>query len=388
MKIGIYHPFGELVENYSLSNVVIEQMQMVIENGHECHFLTATWFKGGAPEGVIIHPILDNKNKDNLASALDPIISTLDAVLTHDVAYLGSYQVHADAIRVLSERYPKVKWFHWCHSAPNPGEKKKPIPNSTYIGMNYTDLQLLADQFQVPIGSCRVVYNSVTSDNFFGWHPFTKQIVDKHKLMDCDILVVYPLDSGRFEAKGGFKIIKLIKALQNQKILDHPCNAKVVFVNAAANDKARTEMVEGWGKQFNQYAIFTSLEDKQYAVYAPRRVVRELMQLGNLFPLFSISEGCSLTFLEAALCGNLVMINEDFPPMTEFANVDEAYRVKVSSTRQTTNYNPNEESYYNDLARMLVAHFEKDKAHRLKRKVIQRFNRAWIWVNMLEPLLK
>jgi len=169
-----------------------------------------------------------------------------------------------------------------------------------------------------------------------------------------------------------------------KKIRERGKNAKVVFVNASANDERRREPVRALA---GEYAIFTSLEDNRYEVSVPRRVVRELMEIANLFPLLSISEGCSLTLLEAGLTKQLVVLNEDFPPMREFGEIDHVLYMKTSSTRAKTSYSPDEESYYRDWAGIIISEMEKNKALRFNRKVLRRFNREWIWRNQLEPLL-
>ncbi|GAG77932.1 unnamed protein product, partial [marine sediment metagenome] len=280
MKIGIYHPFNDLPDNYSLSHVVREQMYMIMENGHDCTFFCSTGFKDVVPEGVEVLDILPRGGKaEEIVGVVGSHLDAFDYIFTHDVVYISSYKNHDAAIRILIETHPNIKWLHWSHSAPNPSDPRKPMKNSTYIGLNQWDMPRLAEQFGIPEGACRLVYNSVSSDLFNEWHPFTKQIVDKHSLLDCDILMIQPLDTGRFDSKGGHHVIKLVEKLRERRL-----NAKVVFINAAANDEGRRKQVDGWVKDKEDYVVFTSLEDKKYEVVVPRRVVRELMQVGNVFP--------------------------------------------------------------------------------------------------------
>ena len=378
MNVAIFHPFTNFADNYSLSHVVQEQMMALVENGVDVCFITHKAFKEKTPEGVDVLAIL-TPNREEVYEGVKFFMEDFDYVLTHDVVYIDSYKEYDMAIRRLAKEFPDVKWLHWIHSAPRPTEKRKPIPNSTYIGMNYTDLHLLAEQLQVPVAHCRVIYNPVSPDVFFEWHQFTRQLVKKHDLLDCDVLVVYPLDTGRFASKGGHKIMKLI-----EKMRQKGKNAKVVFVNAAANEEGRRRLVESLA---TDYAIFTSFEDKKYEVVVPRRVVRELMQIANVFPLLSDSEGCSLTMIEAGLSGLLVILNEDFPPMREFGEIDHVFYMKTGSTRCTTEYE-NEDAYYSDWANNVISELENNKALRFKRKMLNRFNRQFIWKNQLEPLLK
>jgi hypothetical protein len=247
--------------------------------------------------------------------------------------------------------------------------------------MNYADLLLLAEQFQVPVARCRVVYNPRSPDVFWGWHKETAEFVNKHELLDVDILLYYPFDTGRFDAKGGGDIIELTNALNRNNV-----KAKTVFINAAANQEQRRKWVEGWAKR-SPHIIFTSQSMPQWEVTCPNWFVREIGSISDALPLFSRSEGCSLIMLECGLMGNIFMLNEDFPPMMEFANHDEAIYVKLSSDRQTTNYNPNKQAYLNDVARRLIHEMEINKSARFRRKILKRFNRKWIWNNQLKPLI-
>jgi len=379
MKVGIYHPFNDFPDNYSLTHVVREQMLMLTENGYECHFITRRGFHGECPDGVIVHDVLP---QEDIVESAEPVIEGLDCVFTHDVVYLSVYRKHADAIRVFIERYPDIKWFHWSHSAPNPDDKREPMPNSTYIGLNMWDLPRLAEQYGVPEARCRLVYNSVSPDVFEDWHPFTKQLVDNHNLLDCDLLFVFPFDTGRWKAKGGPKVIKLVKKLRERGL-----NAKVVFINAAANDDGRRTLVDTIYNKNREYVVFTSMEDKKYEVCVPRRVVSELMGVGNVFPLLSRSEGCSLSMLEAGLKGMIVILNEDFPPFKEFGRQDLVFWMKVSSDRSTTNYHEGENKYFEDCAQNLHALYEQHTSLRFKNRIQKRFNRKWVWENQLGPLL-
>jgi len=380
MKIGIYHPFTHLPDNYSLSYVVVEQMMMILEEGWECHFWTHKNFKGTVPEGVIIHAVLPSGEKEEIKKAITGVCE-MDAVLTHDVAYIDSYKHHAEAIREIAEANPKIKWLHWVHSAPKPSEKKRALPNSVYIGMNYTDLMLLAEQFQIPVAKCRVVYNARSPDVFWGWHEETKQFVDKHGLLDVDILFYYPFDTGRFTAKGGENIIAFTDALNKNGVV-----AKTVMINAAANHVDRRKWVDGWSK-LSENVIFTSISMPQWEVVCPSWFIREIGSISDGLPLFSRSEGCSLIMLEAGLMGNILMLNEDFRPILEFADMDEAIYFKLSSDRQTTTYNPSKEAYLDDMAKRFIAEVKSNKAVRFRRKVLKRFNRKWIWEQQLKPLL-
>ncbi len=384
MRIGIFHPFGDLPDNYSLSSIVVEQMRMVLEAGHQCDFITAKRFKAQAPEGVNVRAILENNVEKTLENFNNDY--AYDVIFTHDVMYLTVYQEYEQVVRKLAELNPKIKWFHWSHSAPNINDKHQPVPNSWYVGLNRTDLPLLARQYGVPEARCVVIYNPVTPMDFFDFHPFTRWLVDKFNLLDLDVLMVLPFDTGRLEAKGAHKVAKLIKFMR-----DSGKKAALVCVNAAANTVDRRELVKRHHNPSEGIIYMSAVCEEagypKFEVFAPRQVVRDLLQISNVFALLSMSEGCSLIMLEAALTKNLVVLNEDFPPLREFGEIDHVYYMKTCSNRVNTNYNPNEDSYYRDWAKTLLEEVEKNRIIKFNRKVVNTFNRKYIWSNQIEPLL-
>jgi hypothetical protein len=380
MKVAVYHPFQQMPDYYSLSHDIKEQLLMLVEHGVEAHLVVSHYFKAQdeIPQDVIIHAVLHGDGPQ-IYQIAEPILKDMNVVITHDVVYLHTYERHDQALRLIADQHPNIRWIHTIHSAPNLNDKKKPFPNSLYISQNRTDVPLVAQQYQVPEAYVRVVYIPVSADQFFDWHPFTKQLVEKHDLLNCDVLIVFPLDTGRFQAKGGYKIIKLVEKMRAEKK-----NAKVVFINAAAKKEERDLLVKGLQ---NEYTIFTSLENPQYVEEVPNRVVRELMQIANVFPFLSISETCGRVMVEAALTKNLVILNEDWPPMREFGEVDHVLYMKTSSTRCQTTYNPSEDHYYTEWAKTIINQVDSNKPLKFQRKVLRCFDRDWIWKNQLEPLL-
>jgi hypothetical protein len=384
LKVAIYHPFQQMPDYYSLSHDIKEQLLMLTEHNVEAHLVVSHYFKAQSeiPPKVVIHAVLHGESPE-IYKIVEPILKDMDAIITHDVVYLRTYEKHDVALRQVAKEHPTIKWLHTIHSAPNLNDKKQPFPNSLYISQNRTDVPLVAQQFQVPEAYVQVVYIPVSTDQFFDWHPFTKELVDKHDLLNCDVLAVFPLDTGRFQAKGGYKLIKLIEKIRAEKK-----NAKVVFVNAAAKKEERTRLVQGLQ---NEYTIFTSLENPNYVDVVPNRVVRELMQISNVFPFLSISETCGRVMVEAALTKNLVILNEDCPPMKEFGDFDNVLYMKTGSTRCYTKYGEgkpeDEDAYYRGWAQIVINEIEHNKTLRFNKRVLKLFNREWIWKNQLEPLL-
>jgi hypothetical protein len=217
-----------------------------------------------------------------------------------------------------------------------------------------------------------------------------------------------------------------------EKLREKGKNAKVVFCNGAANSDSRRNVAR---KNSSEYAIFTSLWEETKWVYeneefhvnqdsilhyetdldkfitytvgqdepdpklipqhplengVPPQVVKDLLMISNIFFQPSLSEGCSLTMIEAAITKNLLILNEDFPPSKEFGEDGVLYAKfdwQWFGKNKTINYHPNIGNYYNDWANIIIDHVENNPVLKTHRKYINQFNQDWIFKNQLEPLL-
>jgi len=131
--------------------------------------------------------------------------------------------------------------------------------------------------------------------------------------------------------------------------------------------------------------IFMSEYNKKYEHGVPRETVRNLLMLSNLFIQASTTETYSLIAQEAAICKNLVVLNEDFAPMRTIYGPDALYR-KFSSVLINTTYE-NEYGAYFDMARYLDYYLSHDKAVALGTKLRQTRNLDYIFTNQFEKLL-
>ena len=130
--------------------------------------------------------------------------------------------------------------------------------------------------------------------------------------------------------------------------------------------------------------VFTSLEGQEYELGVPHSAVRDLFMLSNLFIFPTLSENCPLILLEAALSKCLLVLNEDFPPLKTFFGKDALY-FKFSSLLNQTEY-PNEDSYFSDVAKIIIAELNKNRPLNAFNQLKQRFNYDIIFKSQLEPL--
>ena len=119
------------------------------------------------------------------------------------------------------------------------------------------------------------------------------------------------------------------------------------------------------------------------------------MQISTVYIHPSRSETYSLTAQEAAICGAILVLNFDFPPMRDIYG-DEPMYVKFGSnidamTGQdgdtTVNYHPDVDAYCRTVAHQLTAQLEANSALKLKTRLRRTRNLDYVFREHLEPLL-
>lgn len=235
----------------------------------------------------------------------------------------------------------------------------------------------------------KVVYNSIDPRIFWNLHPLTNSLIDKYDILSADYIDIYPLSTTRMvDGKQIKVVIEIMAALKK-------LGKKVCFiaVNAHANDRREKQVIaevisfaSERGLGANEM-IFTSLEDApKYELGVPREVVSQLFMLSNLFIFPSVSENCSLVLLEAALCKNLLILNDNgFLPFREFAKENALY-FDFGSLVSEVKYN-NRERFMEDVAKIINSEMGCNKALKASAEIRRNFNYEKNFVEMIEPLI-
>lgn len=267
IQIGILTTFYEFKKSYSLTSVVENQLRSLVRYGYKPVLFVHDNFKDDeqVPEGVEIRKVIPrfhlidyqvgdvlhedfNKQVQVIKSALEEHLQDIDIALTHDWIFQGWFLIYNVAMRK-AEPNLKCKWLHWMHSAPSPRPRElvvphdcrfKMMPKSKMIYMNKQDALRLAEMYAGELDDVRVIYNPTDPRTFWDCHPATKQIIEEYKLLDADIVDVYPISMTRAVAgKGLDKLIWLMG-----KIKKNGKSVKLVVCNAHANGKSEKDMVE------------------------------------------------------------------------------------------------------------------------------------------------
>lgn len=419
MKIGVATTFLDLKPSYSLATVVTNQLKALVDHGYETVLLALPPFDAtGVPEGVEIRRVIpqiylepyggrDPKKIDQqdvsrdievIFHAMEQHMTDLDVIITHDWMLVDTFAPYAAALQLVpqSEILSKKKWLHWIHSHPAryeyfeyPWSAQFEIPaGHKIVYLNNADIISVAERYQGTLDDVRVVHNPTDPRTFFNLHPLTKIMIDGLGLLDADIMQVYPVSTPRMvENKQVDKIIRLLSHLKGlgKKV-------KLVVCNAHANGEKEKQLIReiidyGWKLGLTKdELIFTSLINvPEWEHGVPHDVVRDLFLISNLFIFPTTSENCPLILLEAAAAKNLLVLNDDFPPLKEFFGSDALY-FKFGSVRVKTQY-LDENQYYQDMAKIIASELGKNRNLKSFTTLKQKFNYDYIFTNEFEPIL-
>jgi glycosyltransferase involved in cell wall biosynthesis len=290
-----------------------------------------------------------------------------------------------------------LKFYHWMHSGASlrPAQLEEPVsflytvpPQSQIVYMNRLDVVRTAEMYGLFPKDIRVVHNPIDYRNFPNIHPVVKQIINECKLYEADVVAVYPLSTTRMGA-GGKQLEKALKVMAFIK--KQGKSVRYIIPNAHANAQREKDAIEHMYQLAESYGltrqelIFTSLLGKNWEVGVPHEVVVQLFQLSDLFIFPSVSENCPLILLEAALTKNLLVLNEDFSPMKDFVGPHALY-FKFDSINTVTTHPRGEDSYYQDVAKIIIAELNSNRMYQSAIEIRKHFNLDYIFKQELEPL--
>ena len=228
MKVAILTMFSGLATTYSLVNVVADQIKMLLEAGIElkilvcetcsdeerwgvfldprlewvkitntCNGAPIVWHDYSAPTGVVHEGFY--KEAEQIAGDYIRYLQDVDVCIMHDILYQGWHLVHNVAIRQAQKSLPNVRFLAFTHSLPVNRPKKleepfsarfTPMPNTQFVYPSHSGIEALARQYDVPQGSCAVVYNSLPLLEMLSKD--AQRVANSIDLLNADVLAVYP----------------------------------------------------------------------------------------------------------------------------------------------------------------------------------------------------
>jgi glycosyltransferase involved in cell wall biosynthesis len=423
-RVAVITTFADVFEAFSLCEVVRMQIKSLLGAGY---YTTLVACDGFRPEGMFAHPLLRHgllpryhlerdeqvverpeefrANVDAIKARLAPILDEVDVAITHDIVYLTHHLAYNQACRELGAERPQLRWLHWIHSAPAlhcslPDDdarsaRFKPFPGSLLVYPNAYDVARLGRQYAVGQECIRVVPHPLDYEETFDFHAVTRALMRAYDLYSPAILGVYPLrlDRGKQPEKAVRLFAELKAAGQSVRLIVasfHSTGDRFVGFREELRDEAlRLGLADDEVVFTSRLDTLPGIDDEamaRYRVELPRKVVMDLFHLTNVYVHPSASETYSLVCQEAAACGNVLFLNDDFPPMRDLHGADALY-VKFCSTLFRTSYQPSEMAYYRDVAREIVHVLQTERAVRQKTRLRRTRNLGTVFRDHFEPLL-
>jgi glycosyltransferase involved in cell wall biosynthesis len=416
-RIAILTNFLSYDKKYSLCNVAAEQVRMLKRNNYPVIAIVNDGFKPEDPYTEDILKFIPNvrcyneikrddtweKDCNDIADKLAVILKDVDTVFSHDLVYQPAYFKLNIAARKVAEKLPNIQWLHWIHSSTTPAllhtsqdylnTVKTRFPHSFVIYPNSFEIPRVARNLGYEEDQIKVVHHTTEPAEFFEFHPITKKLVIDKNMYSADVIGCYPIRLDR--GKQPEKVIKIFKAIKD---MGRTIRLIICDFHSTGGDKVvyrrdLKEMAIHIGLTPSELT-FTSDISAECSLGVPHTVVRDLMLISNLFIMPSRSETYSLIAQEAALCGNLLVLNYDFPPMRSIYGAAPLY-AKFSSNidigtgmdgNTETKYSPNFEAYAHDQAMRICYHLEHDRSLALRTMIRKYRNNQAVFKNMIEPL--
>lgn len=423
-RVAILSTFTSVDEAYSLIGVVQNQIRMLVGGGYQPMVIAKEGFH---PEQTFALPevkmeyipnftgsnyigeAVDESFKadvERIKNRLLQLLKDIDVVLTHDLIYQPeSLKLNFAARQAIAEGLQHVRWLHWVHSATSPQQIGKELmqkdnyfqtvsqrfPNSFVVFPNSYSIPRVARNFGFEEDQVKVVHHPTNLPSFCKWDPLVTKLVMDKNMLSADVIAVYParLDRGK-------QIDVVMKIMAQLKKLD--MTVRVIFADfhSTGGDKVTyredvKRMAVDWG--LNDFDLtFTSEFHEAWRTSVPSKVIHDLFELSNVFILPSRSETYSLVAQEAALLGNLLVLNHDFAPFRDIYGKHAIYKQFSANIGFdgldgdiTTTYG-DEKAYYHDVAMRIKYELLNNMA--LAQQVHLRKERSpmYVFKNELEPL--
>lgn len=263
------------------------------------------------------------------------------------------------------------------------------MANSVYVTANEGMRSTFAIMLDAPKTLVKCVYHAADAETFYGFHPVTIELLKRHDLFSPDVVCVWPVRFDQPRAKNLERAIYFIG--QMNKI----GSAKLVFANSWSKDREPLianlrRTAEQWGLS-KENLIFTSELGKKYVDGVPRQVVHNLFEIGNLFVNPSQCETFGLIKLEAALCKNYLVLNEDLEVDRELMGDTTDYigfGSHCNMKKVKRKYEPDEKTFLLEQAQRVYNEIISCKPLVAHKHALRHFSEKHIWKTQFKTLIE
>jgi glycosyltransferase involved in cell wall biosynthesis len=400
-RIGVLTNFNGADSAFSLVNVVGTQLQMLMDGGYTPVLFVASAFNGdGFWNGsrFEVRKVAPSDG-DSLAilDALRQMTTDIDVMLCHDITFLSQNSQWAIAVRELAKERPHLAWLHWQHSRGGHAPVE-PMERSWYCYPNMGDLEHVAQINNAALDRVRYIPHPLDF-GYLGWPELALRIAEDYQFPFVDVSGVLPARLDRQK--------QIEKALRVFAGLKH-AGRSVSFLVADAY--ATGDHFIQYKREVETLAREQGLADREFAflgenyeecrIATPRPVVKALFEMSNLFIQPSNAETSSLVAMEAALAGNLLLLNADFPPihhlykkalLLPFGSIfeDTKYFRHIKTADGNETKIEDAQAYFDDQARMMVIPaLEGQLIQAVKRQQLRERWPSQVFSTYLQPLIQ
>jgi len=415
-KVAILTNFQEFQPGYSLTGIVKDQARMLKLHGHDVDLYVSDQYHGEdfGPDVTLkkcipFSHLIDYDSMADLTADHKELIAKTAAMLireladtpyvfTHDFVFTGWNIPYGLACAEASKYLPQVRWFHWVHSIPSVGPMgSKDFWNINFYGQNHkliypnrTDSVRVAEAFRGDLDCVRVIPHIKDLRTWADFDDETcKFIADYPQVMQAETVQIYPASVDRLTAKRVREVILIFSKMKKMG-----ASVCLVIANQWATEKQHKEDVMHYkkigarnGMEPGVDLIFTSdWQEGKYAVGLPKRILRELFMLSNLFIFPTREETFGLVLPEAALAGGVYcVLNKSLAMQAEVSGFQALY-FDFGAFNHTHNVD-NEEKYFTDIAWLVLGRMKQNEAICTKTFMRVKYNWDSLYNKYYRPIM-
>lgn len=415
MKFAILTTFQDFNPGYSLTGIVIDQIKMLTRQGHEVDLYVSEHYNGTEVDGANIKPFIpfahlkDYKSKKDLTADHADVVSRMkdlllqegpcyDFIWTHDLVFTGWNMPYALGIQEAAAHedvLKDVRWLHWIHSVPSLfsdwWEYRAYGSKHRLVFPNKTDALRVAENYRGELSCVEVIPHI---KDIRSWGDYSKEawdFIDDYPLaLHADVVQVFPASVDRLKAKKVDDVILIFSKMKKRG--QSVC---LIIANQWATGTQQKQDVEHFlkiarrnGLVPGEEVIFTSTwRSPQYDTGIPKRLLRELMQLSNLFIFPTQEESFGLVVPEVSLSsGALMVLNKSLEMQMEISGWTTLY-FDFGSYRRQHNVD-NEENYFQGIADVIRYRMQRNESLLHRTFCRKAYNMDRLYFEVYLPILR
>ena len=415
MKIAILTNHMEMIPGFSLTGIIQDQCRMLSRYGHEVHlFVNEQFNENSHPVGldgynvtlekkVPFAHLVDYQSEMDLrdehvktveatAEMLKKKLADFDFAFTHDWIFQGWFLPYGLGLIKAARELPGCHFLHWIHSVPSGFRDWWKIrlygSNHTLIYPNETDRLYVAEQYRGVIENVRAIHHIKDLRTWFDFDSITCDIIDKvPALMRAHIVQILPASADRLQAKRVRETIMIFARLKKMGL-----SVCLFVANQWATTRNRKESVEYYKRiaraegLADGEVVFSSELSEEYETGLPKRVIRELFQLSNLFIFLTREESFGLVIPEACLSGGVLLVNNESLQMQREIAMQSGLYFNMGSNR-INHVIENENKYFCQIALIIWGRMRQNESIVSKMRMRQRYNMDYLYNNEYAPVM-